>query len=68
MSVLHYKLDIDVDDSFKILNTKTLITDEAKVMTEFNDRRQRVYRRVRERFSDACVKQVYLLGTASTMV
>ena len=42
----------------------TLFTDEAKVMIDFNDRRQRV----RERFSDACVKQVNRFGTASTMV
>ena len=42
----------------------TLFTDKAKVMIDFNDRRQRVFRRVRERFSDACVKQV----DRSTMV
>ena len=42
----------------------TLFTDEARVMIDFNDRRQRVFHRVRERFSYTCVK----FGTASTMV
>ena len=46
----------------------TLFTDEAKVMIDYNDRRQRVFRRVKERFSEACVKQVDRFGTASTMV
>ena len=37
-------------------------------MIDLNDRQQRVFRCVKARFSDACVKQVDRFGTASTMV
>ena len=37
-------------------------------MIDINDRRQRIFCRRRERFSDACVKEVDRFGTASTMV
>ena len=33
----------------------TLFTDETKIMTDVNDRRQLVFRRNKERFAEACV-------------
>ncbi|MFC1381391.1 MAG: helix-turn-helix domain-containing protein [gamma proteobacterium symbiont of Clathrolucina costata] len=45
-----------------------LFTDEVKVMIDFNDRRQRVFRRRGERHADACVKEVDRFGKASAMV
>ena len=45
-----------------------LFTDETKVMVDSSDKRQNVYRRPGERFSDACVKEVDRWGRASTMI
>ena len=45
-----------------------LFTDECKFNTDFNDRRQYVYRRPNERFNDDCVKERDRWGGASTMV
>ena len=46
----------------------TLFTDESKFQIDFCDRRQNVYRRRGERFSDACVKELDRFGKASCMV
>lgn len=45
-----------------------LFTDECKVMVDSSDKRQHVYRRRGERYSDACVKEVDRWGRASTMI
>ena len=46
---------------------QTMFTDESKFMVDFNDRRQRVFRRVGERHSNACVKEVDHYGKATTI-
>ena len=46
----------------------TLFTDETKMMIDVNDRRQLVFRRYKERFAEACVKNVDRFGTASAIV
>ena len=46
----------------------TLFTDESKFQVDFCDKRQHVYRRRGERFSDACVYEMDRFGRASTMV
>lgn len=45
-----------------------LFTDEARFCVDSNDRRDHVYRRRRERFADACVRQRDRWGGVSTMV
>ena len=45
-----------------------LFTDECKVMVDSSDKRQHVYRRNGERFSDACVRELDRWGRASTMI
>ena len=45
-----------------------LFMDECKVMVDSSDKRQHVYRRNGERFTDACVREVDHLGRASTMI
>ena len=46
----------------------TLFTDAVKVMVDFNDRRQCVFRRRGEHQVDACATEVVRFGKASTMV
>lgn len=45
-----------------------LFTDESKIMVDSSDKRQHVYRRRGERFSDACVREVDRWGRASIMI
>ena len=46
----------------------TLFSDESKFQVDFSDKRQKVYRRRGERFSDSCVHELDRFGRASTMV
>lgn len=45
-----------------------LFSDETKVMVDSSDRRQRVYRRRGERYSDRCVVEEDRTGRASTLI